>query len=171
MQTWGLVSYNDACAKTGEKPKLPTTMNNPQQPTEPGKPVPPQPPANPEAAAKQEHWNGVMQNAIMVVPHMLSSLESDPPETGVEFGEFIIKRGPEKRVSYDKLRNLAEGLKPAGILVPGNSDLEKFVNAARFVFERLPPPLNRICGIPSTPQFLSEFFNYDEIKAQEEEQR
>jgi len=171
LQAWQNIHYNDALGKTGT-PKPPETMSNNTQPTEPGKPIPPQaPPLTPEQIAQQQRWNGIMTAATMVVPHMLSSLESDPPESGIEFAEFIIKRGPEKRVSYDKLRNLAEDLKGLGLQVPGANDLERFINAARFVFEKLPAPMNRICGIPAVPKFLSEFHGYDEWMAEQEERQ
>lgn len=167
FQTVQLNHYNDAVSRSGGTPTPPKTMT---QNVEPGKPAPPQAPAEtPAQTAAKQQWDDIMRNAFLLAPHILSSLESDPPETGLDFAAFIIKRGPEKRVSYDRLRNLADDLTRMGMQVEGTDGLERFINAARFVFGKLPAPFNRLLGIQSVPKFLSEFYDYDEILARAEE--
>ena len=164
LTTWQQVSYNAALAKNGSEPKPPTTM---EKAPEPGKPLAPQGPTpTAEQQAQQIQWNTIMASIHALAPYLIDSL--DDGESGAEFAEFIIKRAPEKRTSYERIKHLADSLTMIGIQVPGDSDLAKFTNATRYCFERIPNLWAKVGTLPTMSQFLAEFFNYDEILAEEE---
>ena len=165
LTTWQQISYNAALTKNGSaEPKPPTTM---EKPPEPGKPLAPQGPTpTPEQQAQQAQWSSIMGSVQALAPYLIDSL--DEGESGAEFAEFIIKRAPEKRTSYERIKHLADSLTMIGMTVPGASDLEKFMNAARFSFEKVPNLWAKVGTLPTMSQFLSDFFNYDEILAEEE---
>jgi hypothetical protein len=173
LQAWQNIHYNDALSKTGAEPKAPAPMTNqPNQTAAPehGKPIPPTtaPPQTQEQLEKQQQWNVIMAGVQQLAPHLVQSL--DDGETGAEFAEFIIRRGPEKRTTYERIRHLAESIAPITGPVPGANDQEKFLAACRFVFEKIPALWQKIGTLPTMAQFLTDFYNYDEILAKAEEE-
>ena len=164
LQTWQQISYNNALGKNGGEPKPPMSM---EKPPEPGKPIPPQaPPQTPEQQAQQAQWNLIMQGVQTLTPHLIRFL--DKGKSGAELAEFIIENSDEQRTSYDRIRHLAESLALIGLQIPGANDLEKFTAACRFVFEKIPPLWAKVATLPTMPQFLADFYNYDEIREEEE---
>ena len=167
LTTWQTISYNNALGKNGGEPKPPTTM---EKPAEPGKPIPPAgPQPTPEQQAQQAQWNTIMGGIQMLAPHLIRFL--DKGKSGAELAEFIIENADEQRTSYERIKHIADSLTLIGVQIPGASDLEKFMNAARFCFEKVPPLWAKVGTLTTMPDFLADFFNYDELlaKALEEE--
>jgi len=167
LQVWERNHYNDAVSRKGGDLKMPPTAEK----VEPGKPIAPQAPAQtPEQIAQQQQWNQIIGGVQMLAPHLVRFL--DKGKSGADLAEFIIENAEEQRTSYDRIRHVAESLVLIGMQLPG-TDLEKFMGACRFVFEKIPPLWAKVGGLPTMPQFLADFYNYDAIlaKAQEEQQQ
>jgi hypothetical protein len=165
LNTFQVVSFNNALARTGGTPQPPTTM---QQPPEPGKPIPPQAPApTAEQIAQQQQWDLIMRGVTTLAPHLIR--HKDKGKTGADLAEFVIENADEGRTSYDRIRHLSDSLERIGIQVPGGTDLEKFTNAARFVFEKVPVLNSKVLTDPTMPEFLRDFFDYDEIREKEQD--
>ena len=173
VQGWQVTSYNAALGRNGAQPQPPTTMpQNAQQPAQaqpkPGEPMQPQqPPPDPAQQAIQAQWNQIMMGIQRLAPIMLNHLKKG--KGGAELAEFVIENAEEERIAYDKIRHLADSLRQIGVAVEGANEIEQFINSARFVFQQIPPLWKKLETIPAMPQFLTEFYNYDQIR--EEEQR
>ena len=164
FQTWQQISYNNALKGTS-MPQPPTTMD---KPPESGKPIPPAaPPPTAEQIAQQQQWDLIMRGVQMLAPHLIR--HKDKGKTGADLAEFVIENADEGRTSYDRIRHLSDSLERIGIQVPGGSDLEKFTNAARFVFEKVPVLNSKVLTDPTMPEFLRDFFDYDEIREKEQD--
>lgn len=173
LQTWQTISYNNALTRNGGAPKPPMDI----KPPEPGQPVAPQgPPPTPEQLAQKQQWDTIMQGVLMLAPHLVRHL--DKGKSGAELAEFVIENADEQRTSYDRIRHVADSLTRLGIPLPGPdgnplpagaSDFERFLSASRFVFFKIPNLWAKIGTLETMPQFLAEFYNYDEIVAASEE--
>lgn len=168
LQTWQTISYNNALGKNGE-PKPPTTM---QTAPDPGKPIQPQgPQPTAEQQAQQQQWAAITDGVVKLAPYIARFL--DKGKSGAELAEFVIENADEQRTTYDRIRNLAISLKQLGVQIPKGEGVEEFIHACRFVFQRIPALWSKVENLPTMPQFLNDFYNYDELlaQAQEEDQK
>jgi len=164
LQVWERNHYNDALARKGDR-DLKTPPN--AEKVEPGKPIPPQAPTQTaEQIAQQQQWGQIMAGVQMLAPHLIRFL--DKGKSGAELAEFVIENADEQRTSYERIRHLADSLLLIGVQIPGGTDLEKFTGACRFVFEKIPALWAKVGTLPTMPQFLSDFYNYDQIREEEE---
>lgn len=168
FHSYQVASYNNALGKNGGAPMQPMSMNNPQsQPPQAGQPMAPQGPApTPQQSEQEQVFSTIMSGVIKMSPYLVKHL--DKGKSGAEFAEFIIENGEEERTTYDRIRALPEALSKIGIQVPGK-DEEQFLNACRFVFEKYPPLWQKVGNHPTVKQFLTEFYSYDQIVAEQTE--
>lgn len=167
LQTWQQVSFNAALKTNGSQPQPPTTM---QQQPEPGKPIPPSAPQpTPEQVAAQQQMNIILSGVQKLIGPMRRALDNS--KTGDEFAEQVIEYADEGRSDYDRIRNVAQTLQRIGMQVQGETEIDKFKNAAAFLFQNFPPFWQKVSTMPTFGTFLEEFFNYDEIASQKEDQQ
>jgi hypothetical protein len=166
LQVWERNHYNDAVSRKGEVHlKTPPSAEK----VEPGNPIPPQAPTQTaEQIAQQQQWAQIMAGVQMLAPHLVRFL--DKGKSGAELAEFVIENADEQRSSYERIRHLADSLLLIGVQMPGANDFEKFTGACRFVFEKIPALWAKVGSLPTMPKFLADFYNYDQIR-EEEEQR
>jgi hypothetical protein len=168
LQTWQQISYNNALAKNGgsTEPKPPTTM---EKPPEPGKPIPPQPPAQTgEQIAQQQGLNLILAEVAKIISPLQRALNNS--KTGDEFAEAMIDFTGDGRADYDKVRNVAETLTRLGFQVPGAPGVEQFKQAAGFLFQHFQDFYKKVVNLPTFGVFLEEFYDYDKIAAQKQQE-
>jgi hypothetical protein len=168
LQTWQQISYNNALAKNGGStdPKPPTTM---EKPPEPGKPIPPQPPAQTgEQIAQQQGLNLILAEVAKIISPLQRALNNS--KTGDEFAEAMIDFTGDGRADYDKVRNVAETLTRLGFQVPGTPGVEQFKQAAGFLFQHFQDFYKKVVNLPTFGVFLEEFYDYDKIAAQKQQE-
>jgi hypothetical protein len=165
LQTWQTISYNNALAKNGE-PRPPTTME--KQP-EPGKPMPPQgPPPTPEQTAQAQQMPLILAAVSQIIGPLQRALNNS--KTGDEFAESMIDFTSDGRADYDRVRNVAETLIRLGMQVPGQPGVEQFKNAAAYLFQQFPAFWAKVGPLPTFGAFLEEFYDYDRIAAQKQQE-
>ncbi len=168
LKIWGEKSYNEALAKNGN-PQTATAMTTDSKPA-PKKPE--DPPLTAEQQAHQQAWNTVMSGVLKLAPHIIRYVKKE--KTGAELALFVINHADNERADYERIRQMAKTLRSLGIQLPVVQDeVADFVNAARFVFQQVPALWKEVGDLEIMGQFLSDFYNYDEIlaKAQEDEER
>jgi hypothetical protein len=168
LQTWQQISYNNALAKNGgsTEPKPPTTM---EKPPEPGKPIPPQAPAmTAEQMAQQQQLQLILSEVQRLIGPLQRALNNS--KTGDEFAESLIDFTTDGRADYDKVRNVAETLTRMGMQVPGTPGVEQFKQAAGFLFQHFPEFYKKVVNLPTFGVFLEEFYDYDKIAAQKQQE-
>lgn len=169
FHSYQIASYNNALGKNGGAPMAPMNMNpqNPNPP-QPGQPIAPEGPApSPQQSEQDQVFNTIMQGVIKISPFLVKHL--DKGKSGAEFAEFIIENADEERTAYDRIRAMPQVLGQIGLQVPG-AGLDQFLNACKFVFGKYPPLWQKIGNHPTIKQFLTEFYNYDEIVAAEQQE-
>jgi hypothetical protein len=166
FQTWQTISYNNALSKNGGEPKAPTTMD---KPPEPGKPIQPQgPPPTPEQQAQAQQMPLILQGVAKLIGPLQRALNNS--KTGDEFAESMIDFTEDGRADYDKVRNVAETLTRIGMQVPGEPGVEQFKQAAGFLFQQFPAFYQKVATLPTFGVFLEEFYDYDKIAAEKQQQ-
>jgi hypothetical protein len=166
FQTWQTISYNNALSKNGGEPKAPTTM---EKPPEPGKPIQPQgPPPTPEQQAQAQQMPLILQGVAKLIGPLQRALNNS--KTGDEFAESMIDFTEDGRSDYDKVRNVAETLTRIGMQVPGEPGVEQFKQAAGFLFQQFPAFYQKVATLPTFGVFLEEFYDYDKIAAEKQQQ-
>jgi hypothetical protein len=164
FQTWQTISYNNALGKNAE-PKPPTTMD---KPPEPGKPIQAQgPPPTPEQQAQAQQMPLILAGVAKLIGPLQRALNNS--KTGDEFAESMIDFTEDGRADYDKIRNVAQTLTSLGMQVPGQPGIEQFKAAAGFLFQQFPAFYQKVATLPTFGVFLEEFFNFDEIRAQQDQ--
>lgn len=173
VKTWGDVSYNNALSKNGGAPQAPTAMTQPNaehptgQAATSGPIKPTDPPPDPVEQARQAQWKLITEGIVKLAPHLVRFLEKG--KTGDQLADFIIENADEQRSAYDRMRHLSQTLEAIQIPAAGATDLEKFINACRFVFQQIPQLWAKVGTLPTMKQFLTDFYNYDEILAAQNE--
>jgi hypothetical protein len=91
-------------------------------------------------------------------------------KTGDEFAESMIDFTSDGRADYDRVRNVAETLIRLGMQVPGQPGVEQFKNAAAYLFQQFPAFWAKVGPLPTFGAFLEEFYDYDRIAAQKQQE-
>lgn len=176
FQTFQQWSHNQAViaiAKGGKTPE-PTPAATPAANGQPAavpadQPMPPT--LTPEQVAQQQQFTFYMQMLSMAAPKMLSFLKKDIEDPGFQFAAWVIENAPHERADYDAIREL--GMEQ---VTGEHGTLVKQFNLARAKMNILNlvqhhPQLSSAVGpIQSRfDTFLDQFFNYDEIMAEQEQ--
>jgi hypothetical protein len=124
----------------------------------------------PEQQAQQQQFQSILQQVGLVIGPLNRALQNS--KTGAEFALQLIEFSSDGRTDYDKVRNVADTLTRLGMQIPGQTEVERFKNAVGYLFQQANPEFyKKIVTLSTFGQFLEEFYDYDEIMAEEDRQQ
>ena len=174
IQGWRETSYNEALVKLGHTDgasKLKPPADSEAKPGEPVKPAPPKAP--PEEQLRQQRFNKIMSGVQKLIRPIFKALEAG--QNGVDFAdEIMISPFLEGRVTYDTIRALPEALTEIQVQLQGEpGTVNQFLSACATALTQLDNGVTfgRLREIPTFQQFLVDFYNYDAMKAKQEEKQ